>query len=290
MSTFSLLLMQENMHKYPDECYDTRWCFSWCSCYGWHASRDRCPSGWLDPGGSSLNTLFTPIFRHEKLYCGLIFTIGFLAWYWLVLTTNSTGLWVAESINWREHQSSVITSSKSTPFGGMHNFLEFFHFSLFLAMKQVCKLLVAHGADPHVAMKDGSNSLDWAMFFGSLSTADWLVDTCSLDIHHTNSTGCTPLHWAAAGGHLEACKWLLSRGANFSVWYVRPQYVKPDHHVHISRCTWEGWDSLYTTRSLSDAPSGLMSSRLISWFVAFVQCNQWFLELTLACIQGSRLS
>eukprot|EP00873_Tetraselmis_striata_P035655 jgi/Tetstr1/455919/TSEL_042700.t1 len=73
-----------------------------------------------------------------------------------------------------------------------------FHWAVRGDQLAACRLLLAAGSDPWACMPDSSRALHWAMFFGALTAADWMVDElgCALDAH--NETACTPLHACAA--------------------------------------------------------------------------------------------
>eukprot|EP00873_Tetraselmis_striata_P035649 jgi/Tetstr1/455913/TSEL_042694.t1 len=74
-------------------------------------------------------------------------------------------------------------------------------------------------------MRDGSRALDRIMFFGALTTTDWMVDElgCALDAHNDTH----------ARLRMHALRWLLARGADFDA-----------HNDHAQGClnkaAWEG--------------------------------------------------
>lgn len=79
---------------------------------------------------------------------------------------------------------------------------------------EMCRWLVARGADANAPTNDGTRPLHWAVWRGQLAVCHWLIEEAGADLHVINSFGCNAIQWAAqsdATDDLVMCRWLLRR-------------------------------------------------------------------------------
>jgi ankyrin repeat protein len=81
--------------------------------------------------------------------------------------------------------------------------------------KRAVEVLLAFGADPNAADRDGLTSLHCAAAFNRSSIVSMLIDR-GAHTYASDGNGQTPLHLAVARGHKKTIKVLVKRGADIT--------------------------------------------------------------------------
>lgn len=95
-------------------------------------------------------------------------------------------------------------------------------------------LIGEYHADPNIKMNDGSSLWDWAVFGGSVTVLEYMINNPIFSIGTLNRFGCSAAHWAASAGNVVTCKWLFAHGIDFNI----INYVR---HGVVCTAVWKGW-------------------------------------------------
>jgi ankyrin repeat protein len=101
---------------------------------------------------------------------------------------------------------------------------------------EVCKILLANGADIDEPTRDGTSAFHWAVWQGHFETASFLKGE-GANWKAKNSYGCNAIHWAALAGRLEMCQWLHGMGLDITI-------LNNQGHGALHKAGWRGHRSV----------------------------------------------
>jgi ankyrin repeat protein len=97
------------------------------------------------------------------------------------------------------------------------------HHAAWIGDLTIFKLLVEHGADPHLprsrnwARAKGFTPFHHACFYNRMGIVAYCLDHLDADVNAIGEDGFTPLHLAVKFGYVPLCRYLLDRGARFDI-------------------------------------------------------------------------
>ena len=125
---------------------------------------------------------------------------------------------------------------------------------------QICRYLLAHGADVDARNKDEQTPLHLATEAGCAEMVDLLL-THGSDVHATSGSGATPLYYSARSNDVDIVETLLDAGADPNVrswddWTALHEAVCKDNYM-IVRALIEAGADVHIVNNDGDTPLGI---------------------------------